>query len=273
MLFEATDICKSFGSGAKTTQVIHNVSIGLERGQAVGLVGESGSGKTTLIRCLTRLSAPTTGAVTFDGMDVLGARGDDLKRFRRGLQVVFQDPYSSLNPRMSVEQLLAEGLIVHDIERSKDAIRARVGEMLEQVGLLPSDMGRNIRRFSGGQRQRIAIARALIIQPQMMVCDEPVSALDVSVQAQIIQLLQDMQQRYGLTLLFIAHDLAVVRHLCSEIVVLNKGEVAERGSREEVFGAPQDGYTKALLEAVPVPDVRVARERRTKRLADGLRRA
>ena len=269
MLFEIENLSKSYGA----LKVLKEVSISVDAGQSVGLVGESGSGKSTFINCALKLARPNTGLVTYDGMDVLAVRGEELMRFRREVQLVFQDPFASLNPRMSVEELVAEGLIVHRQERSSTKRRARVVEMLEMVGLDPAAMGRYPRDFSGGQRQRIAIARALAIGPRILVCDEPVSALDVSVQAQIINLLQDMQKQLGLGILFVAHDLAVVRHLCSEIVVLNQGEIVERGDRETVFDNPQHDYTRALLDAVPVPDPSVARARREQRGTNKLEEA
>ncbi|MGB8416945.1 ATP-binding cassette domain-containing protein [Paraburkholderia sp.] len=266
MLFELSQVSKSFTVGRRErTTALDSVSLSLKVGQAVGLVGESGSGKTTLIRCALRLLAPDSGRVIYDGMDVVEACRAELKRFRREVQPVFQDPFASLNPRMTVEQLVAEGLIVHSIEKSAARRRDRVVETLEMVGLGARDLARYTHSFSGGQRQRIAIARALAIRPRLLICDEPVSALDVSVQAQVINLLQDMQRSLGLTILFIAHDLAVVRHFCEHIYVLHHGRVVESGDRARVFDDPQHPYTQALLAAVPIPDPAAARARRNLR--------
>ncbi|MCP8939097.1 ATP-binding cassette domain-containing protein [Alsobacter sp. SYSU M60028] len=263
MLLSVDGLCKTYASFPNPpVQVLHDVSFGLDAGQALGLVGESGSGKSTIAKCLMALTRPEQGSITYDGTDVVRARGADLLRFRRDVQMVFQDPYGSLNPRMTVEELVGEGLLVHRLEPTPAARRDRVAEILRTVGLNPDDRGRYPRSFSGGQRQRIAIARALAVQPRILVCDEPVAALDVSVQAQVINLLQDMQRQFGLAILFIAHDLAVVRHLCERIVVLHKGRVVEQGTRAEIFGSPREAYTRALLDAVPVPDPAVGRARR-----------
>jgi len=249
------------------TKVLHEVSLSVNHGEALGLVGESGSGKSTIAKCLMALTRPEEGTITYDGIDVINARGENLRRFRREVQMVFQDPYGSLNPRMSAEELIGEGLLVHKLEPDAVSRRRRVGEMMEMVGLNPNDMDRYPRSFSGGQRQRIAIARALAVKPRILVCDEPVAALDVSVQAQVINLLQDMQRQMHLAIVFVAHDLAVVRHLCENIVVLHKGRVVERGTREEIFRHPKEPYTQALLAAVPVPDPTIGRARRAQRHA------
>jgi ABC-type oligopeptide transport system ATPase subunit len=261
MTLVCTSLAKSFGG----VTVLDDVSITVAPGESVGLVGESGSGKSTFVRCAVLLSQPDAGAVIYDGIDMLAADRAARARFRREVQLVFQDPYSSLNPRMTVEELVGEGLLVHGIAPDRRVRRDRVAEMLDMVGLNPADMGRYPRAFSGGQRQRIAIARALAIRPRILVCDEPVSALDVSVQAQVINLLQDMQQQMGLGILFVAHDLAVVRHLCAEVVVLHQGRVAERGSREDIFEHARHPYTRSLLDAVPIPDPAAARRLRAER--------
>jgi ABC-type glutathione transport system ATPase component len=266
MLLAIDKISKSYAAFFdQPVQVLHEVSLTVSAGEAVGLVGESGSGKSTIARCLMRLTRPEQGSITYDGIDVVNARGAELRRFRREVQMVFQDPYGSLNPRMTAEEAIGEGLLIHEIEKNASARRDRVAAMMRTVGLNPDDMRRYPRTFSGGQRQRIAIARALVIEPRVLVCDEPVAALDVSVQAQVINLLQDMQERLTFAIVFVAHDLAVVRHLCTSIVVLNKGRVVERGPRDAVFGAPRDPYTRALLAAVPIPDPRVSRARRAGR--------
>lgn len=266
MLLTVDHINKSYSSFPNPpVQVLHDVSFSLAPGQALGLVGESGSGKSTIAKCLMALAAPETGSIVYDGMDVTRLRGAELLRFRREVQMVFQDPYGSLNPRMSVEELIGEGLLVHKLEPTAARRRERVAEIMRTVGLNPDDMVRFPRSFSGGQRQRIAIARALVIGPHILVCDEPVAALDVSVQAQVINLLRDMQRKLGLAIVFIAHDLAVVRHLCDSIVVLHKGRVVESGPRADIFERPREAYTQALLAAVPVPDPEIGRARRERR--------
>ena len=220
-------VTKSFGrNGRRSVQALRGVSISVEEGEAVGLVGESGSGKSTLTRCVMRLETPDIGEVTYDGINVLRAKGADLKRFRREVQMIFQDPYSSLNPRMTVEQLVSEGMLVHRLEKSARARRERVLELLAMVGLDPAASSRYPRFFSGGQRQRVAIPRSLAVRPRLLVCDEPVSALDVSVQAQVMNVLVDMQASLGLSILFIAHNLAVVRYLCRRVAVISAGEIS-----------------------------------------------
>ena len=267
-MLQLIGVSKSFVLGTgRRLDVLSGVSLKVERGRSLGLVGESGSGKSTLIRCALGLMRPDGGEITYDGLSVQSASQPDLMRFRREVQLVFQDPYSSLNPRMTVEELVSEGLIIHSLAKSARERRERVVEVLEQVGLGADALPRFPRAFSGGQRQRIAIARALAIRPQLLICDEPVSALDVSVQAQVINLLQDMQRQLNLGILFVAHDLAVVRHLCERVAVLEKGKIVEEGPREAVFGAPQHPYTRALLEAIPVPDPALGRSRRAARRA------
>ena len=221
-----------------------------------GWSGESGSGKSTLARCVVRLEHPDTGSVVYDGIDVARASGPDLSRLRREVQMVFQDPYASLNPRMTVGDLVGEGMLIHQLERSAAARRERVSELLTIVGLEPADSKRYPRSFSGGQRQRIAIARALAVRPRLLVCDEPVSALDVSVQAQVINLLVDMRAQLQLTMLFIGHNLAVIRHICQRVAVISNGQIVELGSRDDIFKHPQHPYTQALLDAVPIPEPR-----------------
>jgi ABC-type oligopeptide transport system ATPase subunit len=265
-MLEIRQLSKSFRSaGGKRMQVLHDINLKVMPGQIAGLVGESGSGKSTVIRCTLGLQRPDTGIVSYDGIDVHAARGAELMRFRREVQPVFQDPYASLNPRMTVERLIDEGLRVHRLLPDAAARRARVVELLEMVGLDASALPRHPRAFSGGQRQRIAIARALSIGPRLLICDEPVSALDVSVQAQVINLLQDMQEKLNLAILFVAHDLSVVRHICSEVAVLERGVIVESGRSNEVLGNPQHAYTRSLLDAVPIADPAVARQRRRAR--------
>jgi oligopeptide/dipeptide ABC transporter ATP-binding protein len=241
-------------------RAVDGVSFWLEKGRTLGLVGESGSGKTTTGRTLLRLIEPTAGEAKFDGRDIFALDRAELRRMRRRAQIVFQDPYGSLNPRMTVGDMLREVLAVHGLAKGAAAER-RVRELLDVVGLLPSHAERYPHEFSGGQRQRIGIARALSVEPDFIVCDEPVSALDVSVQAQVLNLLQDLQARLGLSYLFIAHDLSVVEHVSDTVAVMYLGRIVELGSTLQVVGSPRHPYTRALLSAIPVPDPRRARER------------
>ncbi|MEV8634115.1 ATP-binding cassette domain-containing protein [Streptosporangium sp. NPDC051023] len=263
-LLTVEGLTKAFTSRERgeAVKAVDDVSFTLGQGETLGLVGESGSGKSTITRCLVGLERPDAGAVTYDGFDVLRAGRDDRRRFRREVQLVFQNPYASLNPRMTVEDLVGEPLLVHQGRRSREGRRERVVEVLEMVGLTGAHLPRYPAQFSGGQRQRIAIARALVSGPKVLICDEPVSALDVSVQAQVVNLLRAMRRDLGLTVLFIAHDLAVVRQLCDRLLVLKDGRVVEEGSREQVYGAPAHDYTRALLAAVPIPDPAADRARR-----------
>jgi ABC-type oligopeptide transport system ATPase subunit len=245
-------------------KAVDGVSFEIEEGQTLGLVGESGSGKSTTGYCVLQLLKPTKGSVTFMGKELttLGAR--ELREIRREMQIVFQDPYSSLNPRMTVGAIVEEPLVVHGIGTGR-AREARVRDLLETVGFNPDFTNRYPHEFSGGQRQRIGIARALALNPRLIVCDEPVSALDVSIQAQILNLLKDLQKDLGLAYLFVAHDLAVVRAMSDRIAVMNKGKLVEIGDAADVYNNPQQDYTKALLAAVPVPDPRRMRERKRER--------
>ena len=230
----------------------------------MGLVGESGSGKSTAGYCVLQLLKPTSGSVRFDGEELTTMPRNELRRMRREMQIVFQDPYSSLNPRMTIGDIVGEPLLVHKIGDRKRR-RRTVEELLEVVGFNPDFVNRYPHEFSGGQRQRIGVARALALNPRLIVCDEPVSALDVSVQAQILNLLKDLQQAFGLTYLFVAHDLAVVREMSDTIAVMNRGKIVEAGSADQVYTNPRDDYTKALLAAVPVPDPLRMRERKAER--------
>lgn len=232
---------------------VDGVSFSLRRGETLSLVGESGSGKTTAGRAILRLLEPTAGRVVFDGVDVTTIGSAPLRALRKRMQIIFQDPYSSLNPRMTVHNVLAEALAVHGLlPRAKR--RERIAELLDLVGLPPQAADRYPHEFSGGQRQRIGIARALAVEPDLIVADEPVSALDVSIQAQILNLLEELQQRLGLTYLFIGHNLSVVRHISDRVAVMYLGRIVEVGTAEDVFERPVHPYTRALLRAVPVPD-------------------
>ena len=249
-----------FGGKKSPVRAVDGLSFTVGRGETLALVGESGCGKTTVGRTLLRLLEPTAGRVTFDGTDLFALRGDALRAMRRRMQIVFQDPYSSLDPRMTVAASVAEGIEIHGLAKGP-AVRARVEALLAEVGLDPSYADKYPHEFSGGQRQRIGIARALAVEPQFIVCDEPVSALDVSVQAQVLNLLADLQRARGLSYLFIAHDLAVVRQLAHRIAVMYLGRIVELGATEEVLAHPRHPYTQALITSVPEPDPGVKRAR------------
>lgn len=236
-----------------TVNAVNGVSLSIRRGTTLALVGESGSGKSTLGRCIARLDTPTQGTIRFDGQDVFSLSGSRLLAFRRQMQTIFQDPYASLNPRRTVGDAIADGPVIHGL-MTPDERRALVSDLLKRVGLRPEQARRYPHEFSGGQRQRIAIARALALSPSLIIADEAVSALDVSVRAQILNLLADLQAERGLTFLFISHDLGVVRHVAGEVAIMRAGEIVEQGATDRIFTDPQHEYTRALLRAVPRPD-------------------
>ena len=243
---------------------VDDVSFDIQAGSTLGLVGESGSGKSTAGYCVLQVLRPTSGSVRFDDRELTEISGEDLRRMRRRMQLVFQDPHSSLDPRMTVGDIVEEPLAIHRVG-SRSERRARVRELLDTVGFDPGFTNRYPHEFSGGQRQRIGIARALALSPDLLVLDEPVSALDVSIQAQILNLLKDLQREFGLTYLFIAHDLAVVRTMSDRIAVMNDGKIVEMGLAEEVYGSPKHAYTRELIAAVPIPDPRKMKERKRER--------
>ena len=250
------NLTKTFHTNAGDVQAVNDVSFALRKGSIVGLVGESGSGKTTLGRCILRLIEPSSGSVNLEGENLLKLNNSKLREMRKRMQIIFQDPFSSLNPRMRVQDIIAEGIKVHNKSISKKERLIKVAELMEEVGLQAEQMSRYPHEFSGGQRQRVGIARALAVNPEFIVADESVSALDVSVQAQILNLMLSLREKHNLTILFIAHDLSVVEYLCDEVVVLYLGKVVEWGNAKEVYSNPQHPYTRALLSAVPVPDPR-----------------
>jgi oligopeptide/dipeptide ABC transporter ATP-binding protein len=266
-LVELQDLCKYFPmkSGTfkreiKTVKAVDGVSFDIKRGETLGLVGESGCGKSTLGRTLLRLYDPTAGKISFEGRDISGISQSALRPLRRKMQIIFQDPFASLNPRMTVGNIIGEPLVVHGLA-SGEAKEKKVREILDIVGLRPEALYRYPHEFSGGQRQRIGIARALAVDPSFIVCDEPISALDVSIQAQIVNLLQDLQHQLGLTYLFIAHDLTVVEHISTRVAVMYLGSLAELAPASELYREPLHPYTRALLSAVPVPEPTRVRER------------
>jgi oligopeptide/dipeptide ABC transporter ATP-binding protein len=264
-LVEVKELKKHFLASQKQfVRAVDGVSFTIQRGETLGLVGESGCGKTTVGRCLLRLIEPTSGEVRFDGRNLLEINHQELRALRRRMQIIFQDPYSSLNPRMKVAEIVAEPLIVHRVGKKSER-RERVAELLRVVGLDPDYASRYPHQFSGGQRQRIGIARALALNPDFIVADEPVSALDVSVQAQVVNLLQDLQEQFGLTYLFISHGLAVVKHISSRVGVMYLGKLVELAPADEIYDQPLHPYTQALLAAIPIPDPE-ARKREATRL-------
>ena len=270
LILEVRDLVKHFevggglfGGPPGVVKAVDGVSFAIRRGETLGLVGESGCGKTTTGRCILQLERPTSGQVIFEGRDLTKLGQVELRAVRRRVQVIFQDPYSSLNPRMTVGQIITEPLGVHGIVPERRAREARMKSLLDRAGLLPAMALRYPHELSGGQRQRVGIARALAMEPSLIVCDEPVSALDVSIQAQIINLLEELQAEFGLTYLFVAHDLSVVRHISDRVAVMYLGKIVEITDRKSLYDNPLHPYTKALLSAVPIPDpvVEAGRER------------
>ena len=267
-LLEVADLVKHFpvkrgiliDREVDQVRAVDGISFEVEKGETLGLVGESGSGKSTACRAVLQLYRPTSGEVNFNGHDLTKARGDGLRKLRREMQMIFQDPYASLNPRKRVGQIVGDPLKLQGVASGSD-LRRQVQELLERVGLSSEHFNRYPHEFSGGQRQRIGIARALALKPKLVICDEPVSALDVSIQAQIINLLDDLQDELGLAYLFVAHDIGIVRHISDRIAVMNEGKIVEQGSADQVCEQPKHEYTKKLLAAVPIPDPKESRER------------
>ena len=268
VILEVKDLVKHFpigegffGQGKQVVHAVNGINFQIKRGETLGLVGESGCGKSTAGRTIIRLYEPTSGQIIFEGQDVTKAEGKDLLNLRRQMQMIFQDPYASLNPRMTVGDIVGEGLDIHNLATGQ--VRTdRIYELLEVIGLNPEHANRFPHEFSGGLRQRIGIARALSVNPRLIICDEPISALDVSIQAQIVNMLEELQEKLGLTYLFIAHDLSMVKHISHRIAVMYLGKIVELADSFELYKNPQHPYTQALLSAIPIPDPRVEATRK-----------
>ena len=257
VLLEATGLCKTYTQTSgffvrrqRTIKALNNVSLSIKKGETLAIVGESGSGKSNLARCLLQLLSLDEGELFFKGKNLITLKAQDKKDLKRHIQMVFQDPYASLNPRMKIEEILEEGLVIHGLGDKKSRDK-KIRDMIKKVGLSVSDLSKYPHQFSGGQRQRIGIARALIVDPELVICDEPVSALDVSIQAQILLLLKELQKELGLSYLFISHDLRVVRHMADHIVVMHQGKIVEQGSVKNIYEKPKAHYTRELLNAIP----------------------
>ncbi|CAM3432601.1 ABC transporter ATP-binding protein [Marinicrinis lubricantis] len=261
-LIEVNHLKKHFNVGnGQTLKAVDDVSFTIAKGETLGMVGESGCGKSTVGRTMLRLYEPTAGEMIFEGQDIYQLKPGKMKELRRDIQMIFQDPYASLNPRMTVSDIIGEALDIHHLAKNKKERKARIEELLDLVGLNPDHATRYPHEFSGGQRQRIGIARALAVNPKFIICDEPISALDVSIQAQVVNLLMELQKKFGLTYLFIAHDLAMVKHISDRVAVMYLGKMVELADSEELYSNPLHPYTKALMSAIPVPDPTAQREK------------